>query len=403
MIRNYITGSAVCFYLLVNLTGGICHAVDIEVVKPGAGKITVSLSGWDVTGEDGRIFVSTLREDLQRSGWFNPVPSGGAIQVDGSLEAAGGGLRARLNVVHSASGRSYLSKRLRDDSTDPRRLAHQAADEIVMAVKGLPGIAATRIAMVGNIDGRKDIYVCDYDGRNLVRLTDRGAVCLSPTWTPDASALLFTSFHGGFPDVYMLEFDRQIQRRVAAFPGINAGASVSPDGRNLALALSKDGSPDIYTIDMRNNATRRITATRFAEASPSWSPDGRQLAFVSDRTGRPQVYVINLHDGSERRISFQGRENVAPDWGPDGRIVYSSRRDGRYQICIWSPDGATEQLTSGNADYEDPSWAPNGRHIVCSRTVNFRSEIYILDSLGDDPVRLSAWRGEWYSPAWSPR
>lgn len=402
-MANCIRVIFLCSVILLNSFEKNCLAVDIEVVKPGAGKITLSLSGWDSGSEAGRIFVSTLREDLQRSGWFNVVPANGAVLVDGALESSGGSLRARFNVVHSASGRSYVSKRLRGEQDDPRRLAHQVADETVMAVKGVPGIASTRIAMVGNIDGRKDIYICDYDGRNLIRLTNRGAVCLSPSWKPDASALLFTSFQAGFPDVYMLEFERQIQRRVAAFPGINAGASMSPDGNYLALALSKDGSPDIYTINMRNNTARRVTATRFAEASPSWSPDGRHLAFVSDRTGRPQVYIINLHDGSERRISFQGRENVAPDWGPDGRIVYSSRRDGRYQICIWSPDGTTEQLTSGNADYEDPSWAPNGRHIVCSRTVNFRSEIYILDSLGDDPVRLSSWRGDWYMPAWSPR
>ena len=54
------------------------------------------------------------------------------------------------------------------------------ADEIVQAVKGVKGIASTRIAMIGSHGARKDLYLCDADGGNLVKITNQGAVCLSP-------------------------------------------------------------------------------------------------------------------------------------------------------------------------------------------------------------------------------
>ena len=52
---------------------------------------------------------------------------------------------------------------------------------------------------------------------------------------------------------------------------------------------------------------------------------------------------------------------------------------------------------------DDPAWAPDSRHIVCSRTVSYRSGVYILDTLGGSPVRLVTLEGDWHSPSWSPR
>ena len=54
------------------------------------------------------------------------------------------------------------------------------------------------------------------------------------------------------------------------------------------------------------------------------------------------------------------------------------------------------------ADYEDPSWAPDGRHVACTRTVNHKAQVYILDTKGDEPIALTNYRGDWYSPSWSP-
>ena len=148
----------------------------------------------------------------------------------------------------------------------------------------------------------------------------------------------------------------------------------------------------------------RLTRTgHAAEASPAWSPDGNQIVFVSDQAGSPQLYVMNARNGQPKRITFEGSENVAPDWGPGGTIAFSSKRGGFFHVCVYDPrTGQTVQHTAGRADHEDPSWAPDGRHIVYARTENYRSSLYILDTLNDPEVRLLSVSGEWYSPAWSP-
>jgi len=380
---------------------------DVEVVKRGVAKSAIDLSGLRRgSGAGVELFVRTLEVDLRRSGWFVVAAKGrGGIAVLGSCDESGGEVVTKLKLMNTATSGCYFSKTFREKRGRARRLAHVVADEIVWAVKKRRGIASTQIVMIGSVAGRKNLYVCDADGGNLTRITKKGRVCIAPTWGADGKSLFYTSFHGGYPDVYEIDLTTHRRRRVAAYPGLNVGADISGDGRSMVLTLSKDGNPDLYVLDLGNGRLSRLTRTRYAaEASPSWSPDGRHLVYVSDKSGSPQLYVAARGGGKTARITFRGSENVAPDWGPDGRIAYSSKRGGRYQICVMDPNKReVKQVTSQYVDHEDPSWARNGRHIVCSRTVGYSSDLYVLDTMGDEPIRLTTMQGSWYSPAWSPR
>jgi TolB protein len=395
---------------VVLLTAATAGAQVTVYGTEGFKKADLSTGGFRATGAQATIFLKTLKQDLQRSGWFRVAEgAGGALVLTGSAAESRGRVTASCRVMQ-AGARSFLDRRYADEGDGARRLAHRVADDIVWAVKRVPGIASTRIVMVGSRNGSKDLYVCDADGGTLQQLTRRKAPCLGPSWSPDGRSIVYTSWHAGFPDVYRITFaegqsGRYDFKRVAGFPGLNAGAAIAPDGRRMALALSKDGNADLYVMSLGTSRLTRLTRTRGgAEASPSWSPDGRRLVYVSNTTGLPQLYAVGSGGGRAKRISFRGRENVAPDWGSDGRIVFCSRREGRYHICVLDPKtGKETQLTSGNANHEDPSWAPDGRHIVCTRVERYRSSVYILDTLGDPPIRLTRLAGDWYSPAWSPR
>lgn len=391
--------------LLVSINSLV--AQDIRIVGTGGDdKLALSLTALKVSGTaPEKQFLEVLGADLVRSGWFHLNGASPVIAIRGSSKAVGGTLEVNCEVVNRATGKSYFSRVYRQEATHAPVLAHAVADAIVEAVKGVKGIASTRIAMIGSRGGKKELYVVGSDGQQLVPLTRDGSPCLSPAWSPDARKLFYTSFVRGFPDIYRIDLDSGRRTRVVAFPGINTGAQVSPDGRFLALVLSKDGNPEIYTRQIGRDKVIRITRTSHAaEASPTWSPDGRKLAFVSDSTGAPQVYIIGRTGGKPKRITFRGNENVSPSWGPDGRLVYSSRRQGRYQLCIYDPKTRREQqITSDTADHENPSWAPDARHIAYSRTEGYSSSVYILDTMGDPELKLTPLKGDWYFPAWSPR
>ncbi len=377
---------------------------DITIVKPGAaGKMGIDVSGLAVSGgQSAELFKRVLENDLARSGYFVIArEGGGSLKLAGICSESRGTISVRCRVTGPI--KSYMDKTYSESTASARKLAHRVADDILWAVKNVKGIASTRIAMVGNIGGRKDIYVCDADGANMVRITNDGVPCLTPRWSPDGNSIVYTSMRSGFPDVYLIDMRTYERRKISNFPGLNSGAVFSPDGGTLALVLSKDGNPELYTMDLRGGRLTRLTRTpRVAEASPSWAPDGDRLVFVSNATGLPQLYLADT-TGNARRIPLVGSENVSPDWGQAG-IAFCSRREGRYVICVLDPKtGQDSQITTDLANYEDPSWAPDGRHIACTRTEGYHSEIYILDTQKDPPIRLTNQRGEWYCPSWSPR
>ena len=63
--------------------------------------------------------------------------------------------------------------------------------------------------------------------------------------------------------------------------------------------------------------------------------------------------------------------------------------------------GEAKIVSPEGSDWEDPSWAPDGRHIMASRRDGRSFSLWVLDTEGDTPVKLSLPNGDWRSPDWS--
>ena len=394
------------FFLVCALLLAPCSNAQVRVVKSANRKITLDVSGLRA-GRDSasQTFFQTLEKDLRLSGWFDPRRGSGELRLTGTIGPSGRKLKVLARIARSSDQAQLFAKSYSIDTAHARTLAHRVADEIIGAITGHKGIASTKIAVVGNRGGIKELYLCDADGGGLTQLTRDGRIIVGPNWGPDGNILTFTSYLRDCPDVYSIDLKRGRRQKLAGYGGLNTGAALSPDGKELALILSKDGNPELYIKTLRSGQIRRLTSTaRATEASPYWSPDGQSLVYVSDSSGSPQLYIINRAGGRPKRLSSRGSENVAPDWGPNGLIACASRSGGRYVIAIIHPaTGQTTYLSTDGADYEDPSWAPDGRHIVASRAVNYQTSLYLLDTVNDPPVALLQGGGNWLSPAWSPR
>ena len=395
--------------LILALVLAAAGTVSAQVrVSKGAGhKTSIDWSGFGGSQTPaGSTFKKTLQDDLIRSGWFMPASRGqGMLVLQGLYEDSGSDLKVKCYVLETQTRQSYLSKSYRAEGSQARQLAHKVADEIIEAVTGKKGLCSGRLVLVGNRSKNKEIYVCDADGQNMIQLTRDGKISLAPKWGPDGNTIVYTSYLKGYPDVYSIDLASGDRKRLAGYPGLNTGADISPNGREVALILSKDGNPDLYVKNLRSGELTRLTSTpRAAEASPAWSPDGNKIVYVSDQSGTPQLYIISRDGGRPVRMTSRGSENVAPDWGANGWIAYTTRVGGHYQVCVMDPNsGVAKQITSDNADYEDPCWAPDNRHLACGRSQQYRSTIYLLDTLGDPPVALLEIQGNWYSPAWSAK
>ena len=396
--------------LIAGFAAAVCAAQEIVIHVDAVKRQSLSLAGVQASGEGGQAFLKTLQNDLLRCGWYRLDPKG-QVKVSGSVGGAGG---VSEDLAVAWPGKRFAWPRTAQDAATARRHAHALADAIVKATTGEEGIAQSRFALVGKAgvsrsgQAVEDLYVCDYDGRNLKQLTRDGAPIVGPRWSSDGRTLYFTSYRLGFASVFRADTETGAVEKLANFRGLNTGAVPSPaDPNKLAIILSHQGNPELYVMDARTKALTRLTRTKLAaEASPCWSPDGTKICYVSDAPGSPQLFIVDVATKQSRRLTLKGGENVQPDWGKHG-IVFATRRGAPYRIAVVDPakgEASLRYLTPSGEQYESPSWAPDGRHVVAARTQGRKSSIWVLDAAdkGAEPYQpFSSGAGQWLNPAWS--
>lgn len=398
------------------------------IVGPGATSYPIAVSpleAADGAGEAGRLFATVVGRDLELSGIFRPIdralyvegPSpataegidfaqwasiGAQALVKGSIQDEGGGVVVEARLFDVVERRQIGGKRYRGKPSDVRRIAHRFADEIMLVLTGERGPFASRIAFASRRKSpMKEIFTMDVDGGDLRQATNEGSIALAPSWSPDGTSLLFTSFRGGNPSLYEIDANRR-RTLISSRPGLNLGGRWSPGGRAIAVALENGGNTDIALLDPSGQLIHFVTKDRAIDVSPSWSPDGKQLVFCSDRGGGPQIYAVDANGGNERRVTFQGTYNTSPAWSPKGdKIAYASRVSGRFQIFVTDLDGRNVTRITGNGDNEDPTWSPDGRYLAFSSTRDGRGAIYLSDAAGKHQFRLTPLGGDDSTPAWS--
>ena len=400
------------------------------IIGPGATSYPIAVSPLKGNARDGDRFADIVAKDLDLSGFFKVIDRSAYIEnaqdsgvtaetidfkdwstigalalVKGTVEGSGDDLTVEARLFDVAAAKQLAGKRYRAGTDDLRQIAHRFADEIMAQLTGERGPFDSRIAFASRRNGRfKEIFTMSLDGGDLRALTRDQSIALSPSWSPDASALTFTSYRAGNPSLFVMPYAGGGPRMLSSRSGLNLGGRWSPGGKAVAAALEHNGSTDIALIDPNNGELLHwVTNDRAIDVSPSWSPDGRSIVFCSDRGGGPQIYVTDADGASAKRVSFGGNYNTSPAWSPKGdKIAYSSRGGGRFQIFVIDAGGGdAKQVTTSRGSNEDPSWSPDGRYLIFASTRDGSGAIYMSDLSGAHQRRLTPSGGDDSTPAWS--
>ena len=304
-----------------------------------------------------------------------------------------------------SSGNALLEKNYRSEAYAWRQLAHQLADDIVLQFTGEPGIAHTRIAFANSRTGQKEIYLVDYDGANLLQMTQYRSLALLPRWSPDGKHVVYTSYHKGNPDLFDLDLERMRISPLSVLQGLNLAGGFSPSGSELVLTLSAGANPNLYLYNLSSHKMRQLTFHFGIDSSPTFSPNGRQIAFVSDRSGNPQIHIMEKEGGYVRRLT-QLNWCDSPAWSPKGDwVAFTARENPKKPFDIYriEPTGRNlERLTRGEGSNENPSWSPDGRFLAFTTTRRRRREIFLMGADGSFPHPLAEIPGQSFTPSWSP-
>lgn len=288
-----------------------------------------------------------------------------------------------------------------------RLASHRFSEEVIRQIDGTPGIGTSEIIFSGLAGAnQKEIYVADYDGANVKRVTNHQSLSIMPEISPDSRSIAYLSYKDRYAFHYIFDRATGASRALSKEVGLNSAATWSPDGKRLALTLSKDGNAEIYLKNPDGSGSLRLTNNRENDTSPCFSPDGSQICFVSERAGRPKIYVMNADGSNPHRISFHGGSAYDPNWSPDGKsIAFVSNISGEgFEIYVMGADGSNPtRLTNSNGINEAPSWSPDSRHIAFSSTRNGRPELftYTLSTRTERAIARLGMSAE--GPSWGPR
>lgn len=387
-------------------------------------KIAISvpeLTGVGVTArnEKAREFVEVLRNDLLNAGLFEVDNAVGARVVDGSgdidfqgffesgsealvkgeYRPKGDTIEIAVRLFDVLQGKTLLGRFYEAGSGRVREAAHRFADTIIKELTGIDGFFTSKIVFVSGSSQKRDLYITDYDGRNVRRLTSHSSLLLSPDCSPDGTRIAFNSDKVWSQDIYAISLVPSVsEKKLTQGFNLDQSASWSPDGRKIAYS----SNADIYVMNGSGSGSENLTANRAIDVSPSWSPDGRQIAFVSNRSGSPRIYVMNS-DGSSVRKLTSGSYDTDPSWSLNegvNRVAFVRVEGGEANIFTINPDGSDEQrLTQSSGRNENPSWSPDGHYIAFSSTRSGDRDIYVMYLNGENQRRLTEGGGKSF-PAW---
>ena len=391
------------FFISLCLTLFLAITIHAQVIVHGDGKTENPTLVFKGVGGD-PLLAKYVISDLINCGWFK-VLSGGKSDFIVTGRVYGNALV--LDVTNGSGAPLYS---IQASAPDQRKLSQAAVDALLKKEFGVEGICRTKIVFSAETKrNQREIYICDFDGGNIRRLTSNATLSIEPSWHPDGKSIIYNQYLLSSTPLVQYDLVRNRSRALSSHAGINAGR-ISPDGRKLALILTDRNQLDLYVRDLNGGNLRRLTNDRATEASPAWSPDSQSICYVSDLSGRPKLYIIRAAEGAPRRVQgVLGSEAVSPDWSQDNKIAYSAKLGGYVlkvvdlsQTMGYPPPKNRDNSIIADSSApavtgESPSWAPDNRHVV----VSSRGAIYIVDTRTNQSRRLIGGRSKCSGARWS--
>jgi TolB protein len=129
-----------------------------------------------------------------------------------------------------------------------------------------------------------------------------------------------------------------------------------------------------------------------------------RIVFTSDRDGNFEIYTINADGTAPLRLTDNPGDDLEPAWSPDGRMVaFTSFREENWDVYVMDADGSDlRRLTRDEAYDGTPVWSPDGESIAFTSGRDGKQEVYVMDADGRDQRSLTDNPDERDSyPSWS--
>jgi Tol biopolymer transport system component len=295
-------------------------------------------------------------------------------------------------------------------------------------------IAFARVSALGGVLIGAELSVVAADG-GKPRVLERDPMLVGGLdWTPDGSALVFSSSRTSSPRLWRIDIAgggsraeelgqdpllSNVISEAVVDVSLPFRVSVARKGRRLAYARSFYDT-DIWgaelTGDHQAGPPRKVVATTRLEEAPNFSPDGRRIAFSSARaTVNPEIWVCNADGANCFQLTSLGVPCGTPRWSPIGdRIAFDAPPDSDGEVfTIDVQTRLARRLTRARSEDGVPSWSRDGRWIYFASDRSGSWQVWKMPSEGGEASRVTSaggfaasesTDGKWlyYTRSWSP-
>ena len=260
-----------------------------------------------------------------------------------------------------------------------------------------------KIIFDSNRSGKREIYLMDSDGSNVLQLTNGGPDYYYPEISPDGSKVVFFTYENRRSWILVMDIDGSGRKEITTSKDSTAAdASWSHDGKRIIFFSERTGNAEIYTMNSDGSDWRQLTNHPAGENTPMYSPDGSKILFISDREGVGDVFVMNSDGSGIRNLTQSLSSDRVARWSPDGKsIIFYTRPKtsdtvpsavswSKAEIVVINSDGSGRRnLTDNNFADHGPVYSPDGKKILFTSCRSGNRELWVMNADGSNPVRLT--------------
>ena len=203
--------------------------------------------------------------------------------------------------------------------------------------------------------GNPDIFFHDLASGQRRAFSRYSGLNSSAAVSPDGKRVSMILSKGGSPDVYACNTDGTDLVRLTATREDESSPCWSADNEWICYATKVNERRVLCKVPARGGAAQRIpTSGVLNPTEPDWSPDGKWIAFTAQMGGF-EICVVPAGGGAVTEL-VAGED---PSWSPNSRtLVYARRESGKRVLSLLDvPTKQYKDVSRIPGSDSQPSWA----------------------------------------------
>ncbi|GAA2611309.1 protein kinase [Actinomadura fulvescens] len=214
-----------------------------------------------------------------------------------------------------------------------------------------------KVAFTRRTAGGHEAWIMNGDGSGRQRLSTELAGGRL-TWSPDGTRLAGMGEYDGRKQIVIMNVKDGTTRQLTTDGSEKDDPMWSPKSDTIVFWSKRDGDQAIYTLNVNDPGTwTKLSEDRIRTNDPEWSPDGTKIAYTRGEYPNSDIWVMSSDGAQDSRVTKGSEHEMDPNWSRDGKwLAYVSGPYSVPRIRAVRLDGTGDVAVTGDRDIGHPNW-----------------------------------------------